>query len=301
MAFILNQARKAVQSKINSFIDAQVTSQLKPFLEIGTGPDGSPCSDFVVNEDGDMSIENMMLKPHIINERLVQMGSPLRVAMVRCKRVFLDLPWGDLASGKWNLEIDDLMIVLYPLEQGSWSVEDLKKAKEAAIAKALTALTAKMKALEAKRGGGGIADTIKKRLLGGVHLTVNVSSVHFRLERDEGVGPGAPPFAVGFLLPHMGVKTSIDENLNNDMAVTIGQVRELAISISRQSPSFSIACSRLLSPAPASSLALRSPFARPSLAVARLCWPFARPSPALAHTVARRRSCLSRAARRASM
>lgn len=85
MAFLLSKARKAVQSKISAFIDAQVTSQLKPFLEIGTGPDGEACSDFVVNDEGDMSIENMMLKPHIINERLVAMGSPLRVAMVRTR------------------------------------------------------------------------------------------------------------------------------------------------------------------------------------------------------------------------
>jgi len=126
MAFLLSKARAAVKNKVNAFIDAQVTSQLKPFLEIGTGPDGEPCSDFVVNEDGDMSIENMMLKPHIINERLVQMGSPLRVAMVRCKRIFFDLPWGDLAGGKYNLVVDDLMIVLYPLEHDQWSVEDVR-------------------------------------------------------------------------------------------------------------------------------------------------------------------------------
>ena len=125
MSYLIERAKKGVQSKINSFIDAQVTAKLKPFLEVGTGPNGEPCSDFVVNDEGDMSIENMMLKPAVVNDVLVKRGSPLRVAMIRCKRVFLDLPWGDLAGGHWTLDVDDLMIVLYPLERESWSEEDV--------------------------------------------------------------------------------------------------------------------------------------------------------------------------------
>ena len=70
------------------------------------------------------------------------------------------------------------------------SSSQLKKAKEAAIAKALTALVNKMKALDAKPKGGGLIDSLKKRLLAGVHLSVDIKSVHFRMERDEGTGPG---------------------------------------------------------------------------------------------------------------
>ena len=148
----------------------------------------------------------------------------------------------------------------------------MKKAKEAAIAKALTVLVNKMKggrracppgpppcavpalervltpdclgpllllpcpssrpcaitvyctAIDAKKvKGGGLVDTIKKRLLGGVHLTINIKDVHFRLERDEGTGTGAPPFAAGFILPEMGVKTVIDKAGNQETKVTIGR------------------------------------------------------------------------------
>ena len=119
---MLSRVKKAVKDKIREFIDDQITKNLSPFLEVGQDRDGNECSDFIVNDDGDISIENMFLKPAIVNDVLIKAGSPLRVAMVRCKRIFLDIPWGDISAGSWCLEVEDLMIVVYPLERESWDV-----------------------------------------------------------------------------------------------------------------------------------------------------------------------------------
>ena len=123
---LLSGAKAAVLRQVHKFIDEQVTQQLTPFLEMGEGPDGEVCSDFVVDEHADMSLENMIVKTSVVNEKLVAAGVAFRIGMLRCKHVALDIPWGNLQRGKWKLELDGLMIVVTPCEKEEWSVDNVR-------------------------------------------------------------------------------------------------------------------------------------------------------------------------------
>ena len=82
--------RSAVGSKLRDWLDSQITKRLEPFLEMGTDPDGNVCSDFVINTNNDISIDNMILKTEVLNDILTKQGSPLRVSMLRCHKFFLE-------------------------------------------------------------------------------------------------------------------------------------------------------------------------------------------------------------------
>ena len=87
---------------------------------------------------------------------------------------------------------------------------DLRAAKEASVVKALAALTKKLKSLDAKpKKGGGLMDTMLRRVMGQIDLTVSIRDVHIRVERLHGEGAGAPPFSAGFMLPSVDVKAVV--------------------------------------------------------------------------------------------
>ena len=128
---MLSMAKNAVKARIHDFIDAQITAQLKPYLETGKGPNGDECSDIVVNEDSDISIENMIVKTSVVNDTLMKSGTPFRVSMVCAKRIFFDIPWDNITSREacWKLEVDGLMVVVQPLEREGWNVDNLRAAR----------------------------------------------------------------------------------------------------------------------------------------------------------------------------
>ena len=168
---ILSGARAAIMAPVRDFIDSQVTKELKPYLEIGIGPDGEQCSDFVVDEAGDVSIENMIVQPSVANATLIKKGLPYRVVMLRCKRIAVDIPWENMSGGNWKLDVDGLQAVIQPLERSAWSIDDLRKAKESAVEAALAGLIKKLKSLEAKSKPSGLMLRIKRSLLS--HVNVN--------------------------------------------------------------------------------------------------------------------------------
>ena len=188
MSYLLSGAKSIVKNRLHAFIDANVTSNLKPFLENGEGPDGKEVSDFVVNEDSDISVENMVVRAEVVNETLMKSGSPFRLKMLVAKRIFFDIPWGNITSrdANWILEVDGLHVVMEVLECDGWSVDGLREARQASVEKALAALTKKLKALDAKPKKGGFVDTIKRRLMEQVNLKVNIKNVHLRIERVNG-------------------------------------------------------------------------------------------------------------------
>ena len=217
---LVSGATNLVKQRIHALIDNEVTKKITPFLEVGEYK-GEPCSDFVVNEDSDISLENMILKTSVVNESLQKANVPFRVSLCCAKRIFFDIPWGNLlsAEAQWRLELHGLQIILQPLEWYDWDVEDLRKAKEASIEGALAALIKKLKALDAKPPSGFV-ETIKRRLMSAINVTVHISNVHVRLERLHGEGVGAPPFSLGFILPAMDVVTSL-ANEAMETSVTI--------------------------------------------------------------------------------
>ena len=222
--FIASAAKNAVKSKVHDFIDAQITKAMRPFLMSGQGPDGKELSDIVVNEDSDISIENMFIKPDIVNENLVKASSPMRVSLVCAERIFFDIPWDNLTArdAVWKLEVEGLMILASPLERVEWDVEQLREAKESAVRAAVKSLVTKLKALDAKPKKPSFVEGIIKRLMDQVNLTVHINNVHFRLERVHGDGmPGAPPFAVGFVLPCCDVSTVVKNGEEIETTVTV--------------------------------------------------------------------------------
>lgn len=124
---LISGAKAAMKRRVLDLIDEQITKKLTPFLEIGIGPDGEDCSDFVVDDHGDISIENMIVKTSLVSELLSGKGLPYRVRMVRCKRIYVDIPWSNMASGSWKLEVDGLMVVVTPIEKTAWSVDDVRR------------------------------------------------------------------------------------------------------------------------------------------------------------------------------
>ena len=221
---MFSAAKNAVKHKFHELIDAQMTKLLRPFLVSGQGPDGQECSDIVVNEDSDISIENMILKSDVLNEHLNKMSVPMRVELVCAERVFFDIPWGNIykSDAQWKLEIDGLMIVVTPLERDGWNPDFLRQAKETAVQAAVAGLVKKLKQLDAKPKKPTFIEGIVKRLMDHVNLTVHIRNVHLRLERANGDGtPGSPPFSVGFVLPSCDVETSIqvDGSLETVMSV----------------------------------------------------------------------------------
>ena len=166
---ILRSARAALLAPVKQFVDSAVTQRLRPFLAEGEH-EGERCSDFFINEEYDVSIENMIVRPSVANEVLARMGVPYRVVMIRSKRVFVDIPWGELSSGQWKLEIDGLHVVMQPLEEADVSVEALRKAKASYVEKAFKALVAKLNSLK-KPKGLGLIHRIMRHLQNSVNLT----------------------------------------------------------------------------------------------------------------------------------
>ena len=111
---VFQGVKNAVKSRIRDLIDSEITKQARPFMEMGVGPDGQDCSDIVINEDLDISIENMIVKTSLVNETLMKQSSPFRVSMVSAKRIFFDIPWENLTSSdaKWTLEVKDLQLAI---------------------------------------------------------------------------------------------------------------------------------------------------------------------------------------------
>ena len=145
------------------FIDDQITKQLKPFLEVGKGPDDEDCSDLIITPDGVIKIVNMIVKTEPLNQMMVEQGAAVRFAMLQCKKVQVTIPWGNMSAGDWKLEVEDLTMLMSQQERESWSVNELQRAKEASIEKALKSLMTKMKAALSAKGkkSGGLFDTIK--------------------------------------------------------------------------------------------------------------------------------------------
>lgn len=190
------------KSLLLKFIDDQITKQLKPFLEVGVGPDGEDCSDLIITPDGVIKIVNMIVKTEPLNQMMVEKGAAVRFAMLQCKKVQVTIPWGNMTHGDWKLEVEGLTMLMTQQERESWSVAELERAKESSIEKALKSLTAKMKAAlsTSKKGGGGLIDTIKQRILSGARLTVSIRNVHVRIERPK--PSNSAPMSFGFVLPY---------------------------------------------------------------------------------------------------
>ena len=222
MAF--QSVKRLVKSKLRDWFDAQVTKQLQPFLVMS----GKEYSDFRVDELGDLSIENMVVNTAVANAALEKQGLPFRVSMVRAKRIYLNIPWEDLTSGAFELEVDGLVVLLRPLERSEWSVESLRVAKEALVERALAALVKKLACLDTGgKKGSTVLEWLKNKLLSHIDLTVHIQDVHLLLERSSHLSEGDPAFALGLLLPSCDIETTYSA-LSVETTVHVGRGSAMA-------------------------------------------------------------------------
>ena len=114
---VFSKARQSAFSYVQQMIDDKITQKLSPYLATGVGDDGLERSDIVVNQDGDISIENCVLRPSAVDALLAENEMPFHVVMAQCSRIFVDIPWGDLTNGEWTFEIEGLCIVVVPKER----------------------------------------------------------------------------------------------------------------------------------------------------------------------------------------
>ena len=88
---MLSRVKKAAQNKIKEFIDDQITKQLEPYLVSGEYND-EVRSDVIVNENNDISIINLVVRPSAVDAMLAENEIPLHVITASCKRVHIDIP-----------------------------------------------------------------------------------------------------------------------------------------------------------------------------------------------------------------
>ena len=81
-----------------------------------------------------------MSKDDTIDALLADNELPSHAITASCRRLFVDIPWENLSSGDWTLNIDGLVVVVAPKEKEYWCLDDVRAVKEAAILKALKPL-----------------------------------------------------------------------------------------------------------------------------------------------------------------
>ena len=147
---LFSKAKASAFSYVQQMIDDQITKKLAPYLATALGEDGREVSDVVVDEKGDISIMDCVLRPSAVDELLAENELPFHVVSAMAKRIHIDIPWGDLSAGEWTFEVEGLSVLLVPKERADWSIEDVRRVKEALILRDLTKLLKAMDQLNAK-------------------------------------------------------------------------------------------------------------------------------------------------------
>ena len=189
-------------------IDDLITSKAKPFLETSQG-----YSDIVV-EKGNIALKNAFAKPDKINELLAGHVAG-QVRMLHIKSAHVKIPWFAWHNGI-EVTLDSLFIVIQPLLHDNWTVEEVRKAKEHEIVRAVTSLFNKEKEAEKKAKAAAkqgekpnLFQRLKQQILT-TPVRVKVSNVHIRYEHfDEATGKG---FAAGLIVHDCDVtKASVSD------------------------------------------------------------------------------------------
>lgn len=196
-------AKTAVLSKAQSVIDSQITHFLRPYLAMGEDSDGRQRSDVCVDAEGDILIEDCVLKPSAVDALFAENELPLHVVMAHVRRIFVDIPWFNFAKGDWKLEVEGVMIVVTPKERADWSVEDVRMVKEYLVSKGLRALVTRQQELSSKPKKPSLVTQMLKGFLARMKPILQIRDVHVRFERFDPVVER--PFSCGFIMHHMSL------------------------------------------------------------------------------------------------
>ena len=203
------------KAALYKLIDDKITSVLRPYLEIGRGPDNEMLSDVVVSEGGVISIEKAYIKTTMLNKRMVDKGMPFTVQHAYCENIRVSIPWNSWGTLPVEVEVVGLSLVLAPRQRHEWSVDDVRRHKEALVAAALQTLQKKLRELAKRNKKPNFLAGLKAKLLAHFRPEITVRAVHIRYEQlEQTPSDGAPrppcePFVAGFMLDSMSAKTTL--------------------------------------------------------------------------------------------
>lgn len=191
-------ATNSMASLVHNAIKNQVGKALSPYLET-TGI----YSDISVN-GGVIEISELLAKPEEINAVLAARGAPFEVKLCHCKLARLEIPWL-FAAHSILIQVNQLSLVIAPLDESRWSLDAVQRATEAAISAAFVALLKKQALLTkgdtaSKRS---LFAMIQQQLLDKADPRVEVGHLHVRYEALS----GPEPFCAGLVLSSVSVVT----------------------------------------------------------------------------------------------
>lgn len=216
---------QAVYTGVMKLLEAQ----LRPYLEIGSGPSPRPgCgadqleatyhsntdySDVSIHE-GQITIRNGQIKIRAVNARLSDHYGvqAFAVAHASWKEVRVKIPWRHLASQPVEIQVVGLQVVITPTARADWSVDDVRRHKEHTVADAVVALQKKLGAVferrEQRHKKLGLLGRLKAKLLHHFRPEVTIMDVHVRYENMGQHPQPCEPFAAGLVLYRVAVKTT---------------------------------------------------------------------------------------------
>ena len=231
-------AKKAIVSHLERHLEDGLSKRLAPYLAIGVGEDGKDRSVVDARDLQEISLANCFVRPSAVDALLAENELPLQVAVAHVERVVIAIPWTNLSSGDWIVEVQgvctarrpvadcarlaapsqdaqrpntlvtylrqlffsltQLTVVVHPLERKDWHVEDVRRVKQHVIDACLKALLKRLTEMAKKRQKRSLVQSLMLRFLYNGKPGVNIRNVHLRFER---FGDVAMPFALGFIMP----------------------------------------------------------------------------------------------------
>lgn len=192
--------KRAVLNSLQRWLDEQITKRLKPYLAIGTAEDGTAMSEINVTPEGHIHITECVVLPSAVNDLLVAYELPFHVVMTHCDEVIIKIPWKNLTGGNWEISIVGLMVVFNTKERPDWSVDDLRRVKEAQIRSLHKSLLKRWQESQTKKKKLGLLAGLKSRFLAAMKPTVCIRDVHVRFERFASTMHNSLPFSLGFII-----------------------------------------------------------------------------------------------------
>uniref|UniRef100_A0A6T9AWI4 Uncharacterized protein n=1 Tax=Haptolina ericina TaxID=156174 RepID=A0A6T9AWI4_9EUKA len=198
---------------INNLIDSIITNQLKEYLSMGSLA-GKKYSDVIV-KDGNVEIDHLYGKPEKLCDMLRERGIPVKVIMLHVRNAKVRIPWFNLLGGLYDITVEEVVLVLQPVDPDDLSVEQVRWVKESAILKAMDELVANQKRSSSRAPEKpSLFKRIKMMAIEAFRPKVTVKNVHLRYEHLVRSHEDQHPFAFGLLIEEFSA--SLDTSQTNE-------------------------------------------------------------------------------------
>ena len=202
---------------INSMIDNVITNQLKAFLSMGKLA-GKNYSDVIVKE-GNVEIDQLYGKPEKLNDMLRERHIPAKVIVLHIKNAKVKIPWFSWATGYVEVMIEEVVLVLQPVDPDDLTVEHVRWAKESLILKAMNEFVSQQHQAR-KAAAPSMLSRLKAQAMEAFRPKVTVENVHLRYEQLIRSKSHEHPFAFGILLPSFSMQLDTQGTDSSDVSVS---------------------------------------------------------------------------------